>query len=399
MLNFLRHRPDLDIAAADALRLAAPPASGLFQHPRPAPRATPISPVVWLPKTDPPRIWLDEVGADPVALCPPVTHDVGSPIASISGRTASERGNPESSNERMQTQSTLHFPRINLFRLPDQTVVLGGRQFITVCGNRFLGEQFPVCAESGPADIDSIAPFDGLAVADIRAEVLLVARFGIEHWNDWVTELLPKVILAERAFPGRFSFALPDRLLGHETAATPWVRMRESLEACGIDDARILSLDPDTVYRFHALHAVTPVWFEGFMHPRASQAVRDAYASVPSATAQQIDVLPFDAAEREQDKVADPARLPEGGKIDAIKLSTLSFIQLVAAFKGAIRIVGLKDDDVGNIVFAPTGVRVLLARPINESDLVFRALILDRQGQIITVAGTVITPTEASAQP
>ncbi len=45
---------------------------------------------------------------------------------------------------------------------------------------------------------------------EIGGEVVIVARYGSWTWGHWLGELLPKLVMVEAAFPGRFRFIVPD---------------------------------------------------------------------------------------------------------------------------------------------------------------------------------------------
>ena len=60
---------------------------------------------------------------------------------------------------------------------------------------------------------------------EIGGEVLIVARYGFWTWGHWLGELLPKMVMVEAAFPGRFRFIVPD------TEDVPkWRNFRDSIE-------------------------------------------------------------------------------------------------------------------------------------------------------------------------
>jgi capsular polysaccharide biosynthesis protein len=201
--------------------------------------------------------------------------------------------------------------------------------------------------------------------------------------------LLPKALLAERAFPGRFRFAMPQAVLDNADPCAAWSWMRDSLAAGGIAAERLLPLKPDTVYRFHALHAVSPVWAEGVLHPHAAQAVRDAFAAIPPAEARRIAVEPGPDAACVLDLAEPIYTLFAAHGFSRLRPSALPLAEQVAAFKGAVCVFGLDGEDLGNLILAPEGVHLITAGAELAGDPYERALVLDRAGRITRVRGTV----------
>jgi hypothetical protein len=322
--------------------------------------------VVWLPDEEPPQTTLDLAGADPVALCPPMTLDLRSIAWGADGRSAP------------QIEGSVHVSRISLTRLPPGTAILGGDHYVTVVGDRFLAEQLPPEVGRDPVDIDAIAPFDGLPVMEIDDEVLLVARYGIGTWRRWLAELLPKLVLAERAFPGRFRFVVPAEVCAPEADGAIWAEIRQSLALCGIEPARLVPAARDHIYRFRRLFAVSPVVAEGVIHPHAAQAVRDLGGAIAASVNRRLAIGrgSEDAAE-----AAIEAELQARG-FAVVRAGTLGLAARIAAFKGADRVFAWTDDDLGNLIFAPMGVRVITAEAAACGDPLIAALVRERHGQM-----------------
>jgi hypothetical protein len=93
-------------------------------------------------------------------------------------------------------------------------------------------------------------------------------------WGHWLIDTLPKILLAERAFPGRFHFVVPPELTD-PASQRYFVRcVLESLAAYGIDHARLLRLQPGPLYRFVALFDVADMRQPDGVHPGVLAALR-----------------------------------------------------------------------------------------------------------------------------
>jgi hypothetical protein len=342
-----------------------------------------VAPVVWLPDEEPPQTTLDQAGADPVALCPPMTLDLRSITWGTDGRSAP------------QIEGSVHVGRISLARLPPNTAMLGGGGYVTVVGDRFLAEQLPPDVGRDPLDIDAIAPFDGLPVMEVDDEVLLIARYGIGAWRHWLAELLPKLVLAERAFPGRFGFVVPAEVCAPAAEGAIWADIRQSLELCGIETARLVPAARDHIYKFRRLFAVSPVMAEGVIHPHAAQAMRDLAAAIPASANRRLAIGRDGVDEAES---AIEAALQARGFV-VVRTGTLALAQRIAAFKGADRLFAWSGDELGSLVFAPMGVRVMTADATASGDPLIAALVRERHGQLTALLRGTAGPDAPAVQP
>jgi hypothetical protein len=380
VIGWLRGKRTRDDDAA----AVGPPGLPLFSAAGPPPRIRPITPVVWVPEQQPPQVTLEEAGGDPVELCAAVTCALPAALW-----FTNDPDRPGDLQRRRHSGGEAMLPPIRLVRLPLDTVVFGGGHFLTACGDCFLAEQFPPNASSDYGEIDAMAPFDDLPVVEINDDVLLAGRFGAGSWGQWMCELLPKIVLAERAFPGRFAFLLPADI----TQAPPtgiWSNIGQTLEACGIPLSRVMAAAPDVTYRFSALHAVTPVWSDHIMHPGAAASVREACASIPAGMARRLAIYRDRQAGRVLNNASEIDAVLHARGFVAVPGGTLPFADQVAAFKGAATIFAVLGSDLANLIFAPAGVRVITAAPEPDHDRFSYGLVLDRRGRMADLRGPVV---------
>ena len=283
---------------------------------------------------------------------------------------------------------------IRLVKLPPATVY-GGGQFITACNGFFIFEQVPPAVGAKLPSLIALAAVQRPAVV-VAGEMLLVARFGLSTWGHWVGELLPKIVLVERAFPGRFSYVLPIHVINGAQSKSIWGSIAQCLTIYGIAPERICWLQDENNYVFTSLFAVTPVWSRHLMHPAASEALRQGAASIPPSPHPKLAVTRdtrFGRAIANREEVY--ALLAQHGFV-AQTTGEMSVKEQIGAFKGAHTVFGVLGSDLTNLIFCPAGVDVITVAPDVFGDRFFYALTLDRSGRMADLRGSI---TDAHAVP
>lgn len=281
---------------------------------------------------------------------------------------------------------------VSLVALPERATVLGGGDFVLRVGESLLAEQYPPYLADTPEQV-AAASVSKYPAAEVENETVLIARFGIFTWGHWLCELLPKLVLAENACPGRFSFAIPEEVFSAPEAALPFVRMRESLAAYGIGRGRVVALRGDRDYRFSRLFAVTPVWSGFMLHPGAASAMRTslrARAEAPSFRRLAIRRVP--GWGRELQNFAELETLLREGGFALRMMGVYPFLEQVAAFAEAELLFAVLGSDLANLVYAPEGIKVIAAAPSVFGDRFFLALVQERRGRMIDLRGPVTLP-------
>jgi capsular polysaccharide biosynthesis protein len=286
---------------------------------------------------------------------------------------------------------------VSLVALPAGASVLGGGHYVLKLGDTLVAEQYPPYFPNTPEHVTATLASKH-PVAEVENETVLIARFGVFTWGHWLCELLPKLVLVENACPGRFSFALPQEVFSAPEAALPFVRMRESLAAYGIEQARVVALRADHDYRFSRLFAVTPVWSDFMMHPGGAAAMRmslRARAEAPPFRRLAIRRLP--GWGRELQNFAElETPLRESGF--ALRMTGVyPFLEQVAAFAASELVFGVLGSDLANLVYASEGIRVVAAAPSVFGDRFFFALVQERRGRMIDLRGPVTIPDKQTA--
>lgn len=287
---------------------------------------------------------------------------------------------------------------IHLAELPPGAMLLGGEHHILTYGLLPIEEQYPTYL---PKIVKTVAWYttQHQPVESVEVEALLLARYGISTWGHWLGELLPKAVLAETVHPGRFYFVLPSPAsLGGGQPVDPTERILESLAAYGIDAGRIITVKPDRNYRFEKLFGVTPVWSDHLLHPAIGHIMRSRLQGSRAGTRQRrIAVDRNSAFGRVLENSAEIDGVLRGAGFTFLSNGCMAFREQVAAIAGAEVVFGVLGSDLANLIFAPTGVRVVSVAPHVFGDRFFYALILDRAGELIDLRGPITRLNDAVA--
>lgn len=279
-----------------------------------------------------------------------------------------------------------------LARLDSDAVLHGGGEYLVTSRGRLLREQFAPYLQDDPARVRGILS-TWRPIFRIREECLLVARFGIYTWGHWLAEILPRLVLVEAKYPGRFRYVLPVHVWRDADPHSAWSHIRESLAAYGIGFGRqVLSLQETMDYQFDRLYAVSDIWSDHLMHPDAAAMMRSRlHVPIPTPTGAHASRIGLDRI-GEGRTVANLAEIKpllasKGFTFHAI--GHMSFAEQVALFQSATVIFATLGSDLTGLLFAPEGVKVISVAPAIFGDRFFYALILDRHGLYADLRGPV----------
>lgn len=272
------------------------------------------------------------------------------------------------------------FPSVTLTRLPRGATVLGA-------GSHWLLVEGVLAAEQvNPLTTDLTAGFAALralpfATVEVAAPCLLVARYGAITWGHWVGELLPRAILAELAYPGRFIYAVPDEITTVTAERSYSSSVLESLAAYGITEDRLLRLRTDHQYVFTELHVTSDIWSTPGMNPQVMQAMRNALpAGVVTSSAPRIAVLRRNGHTRNISNALEVADSLMRKGFVIPEISQLSFIEQIGLFLEAELVFGIQGSGLIGLIYAQPETRVVTAAPATWSDSYFHGIIQLKEG-------------------
>lgn len=279
-------------------------------------------------------------------------------------------------------------------QLEPGTRLHGGDEFLLSHQGRLAREQIAPYLLDDPRRLHALLSAWRPAVR-VREECLLLARYGLYTWGHWLAELLPKLVVAETVFPGRFRYLLPVDLLSdaNPNAAAP--RLRETLSAYGLHPSRILPLQPSMDYEFDRLHAISPVWSDHVMHPAVANLMRARLPPSPAEMPQPPRIALLRTGPGRTIANLDPvAALLRQHGFTFHTIGTMPFLDQVRLFRGASLVFAILGSDLTGLLYAPPGVRVISVAPAVFGDRFFYALILDRGGHYADLRGPVTTLNE-----
>jgi len=294
-------------------------------------------------------------------------------------------------HNRAYAARTARFSSVDLVWWPDGAVVFGQDGFPARVSDAWIDEQFPPWFRNDQDRARELLAAS-CEMEDIGQECLLLARFGEGTWGHWLGEILPRAVLAEAAYPGRFSYAVPAWTSIPGSPGLP-ASVLQSLQAYGIAGDRLIRLEADRNYRFRSLASVTSVRSDGAMHQGALELMRSAVRVDPAAlsacASARIASLRTGVGRRclaNGDEVRD--ELVRRGFVP-VEFETLSFAQQVCAFRSGTSMVCILGSGLTGVIFSPDQVKIIAPAPENWRNTFFYPLVQARAGKFADLRGPI----------
>ncbi len=237
------------------------------------------------------------------------------------------------------------------------------------------GETYRVMPDGFPGG-SRISAREG--ATEVDAPCLLVCQTGEWCWGHWLLDMLPKIVLAERCFPGRLRYAVPRAIVDRAERpahAPDYPRsVLESLAAYGIGPERLLGIRHDAAYRFANLFEMDGVSGKR-MHPGLLAAMRDLPAARQGgARAGLTAILRAPPSMRPLANLAEIRACLD--KVGAGYLEPLQagFTDQVAAFARSDVLVGDLGSNLAGMIYARPGTALVTLAPLRWDDEYFAKL-------------------------
>ncbi len=255
-------------------------------------------------------------------------------------------------------------PSVQLGCYPPGTLLDGEGSFLVLTPDALLAGQLPNAGEDFEAIVGSMRTRAAGAVA-VDRPCLLACRFGEWTWGHWLLDMLPKIVLAERHAPQRFTYAVPFGIV--DPSFGGYARsVLDSLAAYGVQPSRLLRIRPETVYRFDALFDIAGVNGKA-MHPGVLQAMRDV--SGPLFRRRSLTAVLRTPPSIRCLMNAEPIRgmLAQAGAafLDA---SSADFGEQMAACRDSDVVVGDLGSNLAALIYARPGTGVVTLAPVAWHD-------------------------------
>jgi hypothetical protein len=269
------------------------------------------------------------------------------------------------------------FEAVTLGQFQAGARILGGHSFWLESDGQLALDQISPLQPDVPAHFRDLAslPF---TTETVEEECLLVARYGDVTWGHWVAEILPRAIIAEHAYPGRYRFLIAD----HITGGTGYSRrILESLAAYGIAPERILRLRLDRHYQFSRLSAVAGIWSASGMNPHVMQIMRDDIETPPASNASgSLAILRRDATTRNFANIDEMITLMTRRGFTVVDMADQPFLNQVAFFRDCHTVFGVLGSGLAGLIYSPEHVNAATAAPSAWEDTYFHGIIQLRHG-------------------
>jgi hypothetical protein len=284
------------------------------------------------------------------------------------------------------------FDGVDLLRLPPGSKICSGGHSLAMVSDCLLAEQLPPAEYSIHEKPLSDSVQASNRVVQVDGPSALVVRYGHMTWGHWVGELLPRIVLAERACPGVFRFVLPWGLNTISYPRNVFNALAETLLAIGLDSDRWLIARPDTDYIFSELHLISSVYVNDWLHPRSIAATRDAMQTPLLKPCRRLALLRCGAHHRNMTNTAELARPLQARGFEFVELNRMPFRDQITMFAAAEIVVSALASEMMGLMFAPLGTTVISLGPEGYLNNFFYSIMRERKQNLYDLRG----PTERS---
>lgn len=288
----------------------------------------------------------------------------------------------ESIRNEVYSERTVDIPTINLYRLPVGTVLYGGYESLAGKYDYLFEEHVTVSIRR-----DHIRLSDNTnskrPIVEISAPTLLATRYGVVTWGHWLIDILPKIVIAEKYFPRRFLFTLPEWVLGQG-------RWMESLAAYGIFRDRILPIRNDTNYVFAQISAISDIRYDDLIHPCASDCMdRCLSLADEQIPTQRTFLLRTDSLNRRISNAEDVTGLLEQMGFETRDPALISFPEQVQLFRRSASVASIIGSGLSGLIYSPPGVGIISFSPPEWADKTFYGMAQMKFGRYTEVRGNI----------
>lgn len=288
--------------------------------------------------------------------------------------------------KRIYPAQVCQVPAVTLGKVSSEAMLVADESL--VIGHSAVSEQLAPQYHDDAAKLDAL-PF-GQSVRRVEGESLLIARFGQATWGHWLGELLPKVVLAEHFFPGRFKYVVSAAIVHNAHRPGLWKSIMDSLAAYGIGPDRLEPVLPQYNYTFSDLWAMSPIREDNIMfHPGAFEAMN--HLNPAPSTGRRVALLRTDSVKRGIDNQLAVLDLLATWGYQAVDIGKLEFIEQVRCCRQASHIVSVLGSGLSGLIYSPLGVKVASLAPARFGDRFFYTMVQNRLGRYADVRGPIVS--------
>jgi hypothetical protein len=280
---------------------------------------------------------------------------------------------------------------IGLATFPSNTYVSGSQGFPVLVDGVLVDEQVAPWLRNEALNLSTLLNEAG-SVDRIEPECLLLARYGEGTWGHWLAEMLPRAVLAEKYYPGRFSYIVPEWTTRSNTSGFP-MAVLESLRGYGVDESRLVRISSGRTYIFDSLSLVTSVISDRVMHPLVLDIMRknicfnsNVFGSyLPS----RIAICRKNIGRRAISNSVEVEEYLRNLGFYCVEIEEMPFSVQVALFRGAHAVFCVLGSGLSGLIFSPDNVGVIAPAPGSWGDDFFYPFVQLRNGKFADIRGPV----------
>ena len=214
---------------------------------------------------------------------------------------------------------------------------------------------------------------DNLALALItkkfipsHANAVLCKKRGADNYGHWLVEMLPK------AYWARQKIGIVDwPVVVHKTSDAMQSIMKQSLEVIGVSEDKTIITERSPVYFEELLLVEGLTGHSVFISPLVMECMEFIASKAGSGSSDSLYAVRRPATTRDFENEPEVKIIFSENGYSEIEAEKLSFLEQVAAFKTAKRVVGPMGAALTNIIFCRPGTEVLVFMPGSALELFF----------------------------
>ncbi|WP_026537089.1 glycosyltransferase family 61 protein [Arthrobacter sp. 9MFCol3.1] len=266
--------------------------------------------------------------------------------------------------------STIHAVLDNAYILDDGVIIYGGA---------IVAETLPASVQRNLNKYNHLTPAgDGEWDVDLSGAVQCddlpkysIARYGVEYYGHWLTEVLPRLRELRYSASILGSDVLLPKSVNPGVPNGMWPTMKASAAAVGVDlsDATVI---PAGGMRVKSLHYISPMGHWGSIRREATRTFNEILERAPKPSGpRRLYVTRNDTGNRRLENEDQIFSLLQQHGFEMFRPSDHSFMDQVSAFASADAIAGPLGSALTNTVFAPDSAKILPLIPELWDDLFF----------------------------
>jgi hypothetical protein len=324
-------------------------------------------------------------------ILPAVTQELSNCLV---GDNFDRLPDPVLSRFRDQTYSarTVEHPSVELIRYPAGTRLFGGGHFLIESDGLLAEDQVPPRNVLADLDMIPVLAAEPLEQVAIDEPCVIVSRFGLMVWGHWIGELLPRILLVERAFPKRLRYVLPPQVFNSSAPRNVWNSIFDTIRMLGIEKSRILPTQQDRHYVFSNLYSMTSIYNDAAFHPGAVTEIRSAYLAAGNDSEKadrKVAILRTESVRRNISNLAEIIPALRRRDYEFIEIGAIPFQEQVHLFSTARIVVGVLASGLAGLLFSPERVRVVSVAQESYLNRFFYAMMQQRRALYYDVRGRI----------